>query len=254
MKKFVVLCTIFCIFLGCTSSESVQKPADSTVSHLISIPEPGGLVFIGVSGPQLKPEQEIEAAREDAARKVSMYHGLNASFASVQSMGTNALDYYSDSNFQMDYDNALDRYMESLSYDPKRDVTYGNGSVFVRFSYPGIFPGDINYSFANNVDGSPEWIKRPPLEINGFMAQTGFARRQQRIKDTIARASEDAIAGLISRSSARIRTNESANDNQNSSVVVQRSRGRLLYFMVLETWIDPKDMSVWILAVAKDTN
>ena len=251
----MALCAILCVFLSCTSSEAVRKPAaDSVVSHLVSLPEPGGLVFIGVSGPQLKPEQEIEAAREDAAKKASMYHGLEASFASVQSSGTNALDYYSDSNFQMDYDNVLDRYMESLSYDPKRDVSYGNGSIFVRFSYPGAFPAGFSYPSAINADGSPEWIKRPPLEINGFMAQVGFARRQQRIRDTIARASEDAIATLISRSSTVIRTNDSVINNQNSSVVVQRSRGKLLNFLVLETWIDPKDLSVWILAVAKSVN
>ena len=252
MKRLPLLFPLVLLFLGCATPPKAQLPADNAVNYLISFPGPGGLVFMGASGPQLKPEMEIEAAREDAARKVSMYHGVQARYSSVQSSGTNALSYYSDSNLQMQYDEVLDPYKEKLTYNPERDVMYGHGTVFVRFTYPGNFPVNITYKSSLGSDGKPVWIKHPPVEISGFMAQVGFARRHQRIRDAVAKASEDAVTQLISRSSSRLRTSDSTTNDQNTTFVSQRSRGSLQYFMILETWIDPKDLSVWILTIAKD--
>ena len=239
--------------MSCASSNSVQT-AKPIVNHLISVPARGSLVFLGVSGPQLKPELEVEAAREDAARKVSMYHGLTASFSNVQGSGSNALEYYSDLNFQLEYNTQLDPYKERLTHDPERDVSHGDNMVYILFSYPGTYPVSINYTSAKERDGSPEWIKSPPLEIGGFMAQVGFARRQYRLRDTIARSSEDAIAQLIARSSSSMSTSDISRNELSSSFFTQQSRGRLLNFMILETWIDLKDLSVWTLTVAKSAN
>ena len=254
MRKFLILCTIICTFLGCASSNSGKLTGKAEAYHLISLPEHNSLVIIGVSGPQIKPEQEIEAAREDAARKVSMYQGLGASFISVQSTGTNALDYYTASDFQLDYNTQLDQFKDRLTFDPERDVTRGDNIVFVRFSYPGAFPVSVNYKSTKESDGSPGWIKHPPQEINGFMAQVGFAKRQQRLKDTIARSSENAISHFITRSSSSINTTETSFNEVTTSLITQKSSGRLLNFLILETWIDPNDMSVWTLSVAKNVN
>lgn len=250
----MAICTIFCAFVGCASSNPEKIPVEPDINHFICLPERNSLIFLGVSGPMYKPEAEIDAAREDAARKAAMYHGLTASFTSTQGMGTNALDYYSDSNFQMEYDQELDRYIDKLTYNPEHDVTNSSGAIFIRFSYPGIYPVDINYKSAKEADGSPEWIKHPPLEIEGFMAQVGFARRQLRIRDTIAKANEDAIANLISRSSSSLKISDTVNNDSTSSVITQQSSGKLLYFMILETWINPEDLSVWNLTIARNTN
>ena len=248
--------TIFsvCIFMSCASSTGAQNSGKSKATHLICLPERNSLIFIGVSGPQLKPEQEIEVAREDAARKVSMYYGLAASFVSIQGIGTNALDFHASSDFQMVYDTQLDRYKDKLTYNPEKDVTYGDGVVYIRFSYPESFPANISYSNRKEADGSPGWIKQSPQEIGGFMAQVGFARRQQRIRDTINKSSEDAIAGLITRSSSSINTSVSSYNETSSSMITQQSNGRLSHFMVLETWINPEDLSVWTLTIARSVN
>ena len=254
MRNFIIICSILGVFMGCASSNPGKTSGKAETNYIISMPERNSLIIIGVSGPQLKPEQEIETAREDAARKASMYHGLNASVTSIQSIGTNALDYYTDSGFQLDYNTQIDQYKERLSFDPEHDVTRGDGVVFVRFSYPAAFPASINYKSTKESDGSPGWIKHPPLDINGFMAQVGFAKRQMRLRDTIARSSEDAIAHLITRSSSSIDTRETSYNEVTSSVISQKSSGRLLNFLILETWIDPKDLSVWTLTVAKNVN
>jgi len=251
IRKILAICAVFCVFLGCATSNTGQT---SKATHLISLPERNSLVFIGVSGPQLKPEQEVEVAREDAARKVSMYHGLAASFASIQGIGTNALDYQASSDFQMAYDTQLDRYKDKLTYDPERDVTYGDGVVYIRFSWPGNYPVNISYSSRKDSDGNPSWIKSPPQEINGFMAQVGFARRQMRIRDTINKAGEDAVAGLITRSSSSLNTSVSSHNDMSSTLITQQSSGRLMNFMVLETWIDPENLSAWTLTIARSVN
>jgi len=253
MMKFLAACTILCVFIGCATTNTAEVPG-SKATHLICVPERDSLIFIGVSGPQLKPEQEVEAAREDAARKVSLYHGLAASFVAVQGSGSNALDYYSGSDLQIEYDTTLDRYTDWLTFDPERDVIREDGVTYIRFSYPGIYPVDISYPNGKDADGQPEWIKRPPIDINGFMAQTGFARRQQRPRDTIIKASEDAIAGLISRTSSLMKSGVAIRNDVNSSVTTQQSSGSLLYFMILETWMDPENMSVWTLTIAKSMN
>ena len=253
MVKSTALVIIICAFFSCASSDNAVKPI-SKATHLISVQEGGSLVFIGVSGPQLKPEQEVEAAREDAARKVSMYHGLSASFTSEQGSGSNALEYFVSSDFKMEYETQLDRYIGGLTHNPDSDVTRSDNETYVRFSYPGIYPIGIKYSSAKDSDGNPEWIKHPPQETNGFIIQVGYARRQQRLRDTIAKASEDAIANLISQSSSSINTKISSRNDISASAVTQKSNGKLLYFMVLETWINREDLSVWVLTVAKSAN
>ena len=249
--KLMAVCALFCVFMGCASSNTVQT---SKATHLTSLPERNSLIFIGVSGPQLKPEQEVEVAREDAAKKVSMYHGLAASFVSIQGIGTNALDYQSSSGFQMVYDTELDKYKDRLTYDPERDLSYGDGVVYIRFSYPGNFPVNISYTSRKDSDGNPSWIKSPPQDINGFMAQIGFARRQQRIRDTINKSIEDAVTGLITRSSSSVNTGVSSHNDVSSTFITQESSGRLSNFMVLETWVDPENLSVWTLTVARSVN
>jgi len=245
------------VFIGCATANtanSVQKPAPQTQNLFTAFPEGNSLIFIGVSGPQRRHEQEIETAREDAARKASLYHGLAASFALVHGSGANALDYFSDTSFRMEYDTQLEHYKEKLTYDPERNVVNSNGSIFISFSYPGTFPGNINYSSEKEPDGSPRWIKHPPQEINGFTAQVGFARRHQRIRDTIIKASEHAIAGHISSVSSLISTADSAYNQTGATFVTQQSHGRLMHFMILEIWIDPKNLSAWILTIAKSVN
>jgi len=246
-------CTVLLAFMGCATSNTAQT-SGSNANHIISRPERNSLIFMGVSGPQLKPEMEVEAAREDAAKRVSMYHGLAASFTAVLSSGSNALDFYSGSNLQIAYDPQVERYSESLTFDPKRDVIRSDGVTYIRFSYPGSYPVEIRYPNGKNADGSPEWIRYPPLNIGGFMAQVGFARRQQRPRDTIIKSSEDAIAGLISQASSSMNTGVSIFNDVNSSVTTQQSSGSLMYFMILETWVDPENLSAWTLTIAKSVN
>lgn len=270
LSKFAVLCCALMLYACASSDPVVNEPAsppsaeektlkaespDSAQSNYwLTVPQSGKLIIVGVTGVQQKRETEIAAAREDAARKIAMYHGVRAVSEHVQSVGSGFLDYYVDSATSMEYDQEIEKYIDQLTYDPERDVLKFDNVICIRFSYPVNFPGgDINYSFERNHNGRPEWTFRPPQEINGLNVGVGFARRQSRMRDTIVKSYESAVAALVTSLSAKVTANVTSAENQNSSRHHQTSEGHLANFLVLETWIEPDTRAVWTLAVAKTT-
>ncbi|MCL2763547.1 MAG: hypothetical protein FWD36_10185 [Treponema sp.] len=257
-KYILILCaaSAFCTCVG-TDYNRESPPSADRVSeskennYWITLPKSNELVFIGVSGLQLKPETEIAAAREDAARKASMYHGLAASFISVQSIGTGLFDHYVDSDIRLNYDQQIEKYLDKLVFDPERDVVRTDKAVFVRFTYQTAFPGSITYTFVKNPNGSPEWTSRRPDELGGFMTGVGFARKQARQRETIAKSCEAAAAALVSRMSTSIDTKEISAKGENATVIQEQSSGRLSNFLVLEIWEDPESDAIWTLAIAR---
>jgi hypothetical protein len=255
MAKKITLACVALVFLTCASSGTVKSGQGSYVNadndYWITLPRQGSLVIIGATGRQLKRESEIDLAREDAARKASMYHGVQVNFESVQDIGANFFDYYAGSEVQLEYDKELEKYKERLVFNEKRDIMTGNGGVFIRFSYPGFFPRNISYRFARNQNGSPEWTTRPPIEIDGFMAGVGYSGKQFYLKDTFEKSCNAAAADLVSKLSTVVTTGGVSAEGHNSSVIRQQSKGRLSHFLILETWIDPKTQTVWTLAIAR---
>jgi hypothetical protein len=210
------------------------------------------LVIIGVTGRQLKQETEIAIAYEDAARKAALYHGMQVSVEIIQNIGAGFLDYFVNSEFNLEYDKKKKKDIDKLTFDPKRDVISRDNGVFVYFTYPVAFPGKILYTIEKNPNGSPGWTTRPPHDINGFIAGVGFARKQQKLKDTFTKSYEAAIASLVSRSSASVTTSETSFEHGSTTFIQQRSKGNLTHFVVLETWMDPENESVWTLAIAQN--
>jgi hypothetical protein len=212
-------------------------------------PSSTGLVVIGVANRQSKPEAEIEGAKDDAARKVAMYHGIHGKVTTVLDVGSGLLDFSADTAIELAYDLELEKYRSALQYKPETDILVDNSVVYVRFDYAANVD---TFSYNDKlIDGAPGWIKKPPIEISGYMAAVGFAKNQSRFKDTIAKSYENAAASLISRLSARVETRE-ADDSSTGSVseTLQISEGAVTNFLALEIWVDPKSKSVWTLAVA----
>ena len=240
---------------ACVSSDPVvSSTQENNEDFWLTLPEPGRITVIGVSGPRSRQELEIAAAREDAARKISMLLGLEVSFESIQNIGSGFFDFYTDTDISLVYDMELIDRIEGLSFNPEGDLLRRGGSLCIRFSYP-VYPGPLNFDSAGiypeNPGVRPPWISRPPAEIGGFTAGVGFARRQQRLSDTIMKATESAAAALVSQFSAHVTVREVTVDFTTTVFFHQESRGRLAHFLVLETWIDPVSQDVWILAIAE---
>ena len=250
---------LFCAALVFCACASHGKANEAQYEFWLTLPQPGSIRLIGVSGPLLKRESEINAAREEAARKASMYSGVYVSFENTHSNGSSIFDYSARSSLVLQYDEDLEKYLERLSFDPERDVQRSGGSVYIRFAYPSVFPAFISYSFSRNADGrnadgrnadgSPVWIHRPPGEINGFPAGVGYAARQSRVKDTFAASRDSAAAAIISQLSTSVITGTALGYNATS--ILQRSAGKLARFLVLEIWVDPNTRAVWTLAIAQ---
>jgi hypothetical protein len=255
MPGKITLVFIAFAFFACASSGFVNTAQVSNITannYWLTLPGPASVVIIGISGRQQKRENEIELAREYAAKKAAIYHGVQVSFENVQDIGVNFFDYFTSSKIVLDYDKELEKYKEKLIFDENRGAMEGNGGVFVRFTYPVSFPGNINYKFTRNQDGSPEWINHPPKEINGFIAGVGYSDRQLYIRDTFEKSYNAAAADIVSMLSTVMTTSVVSAEGYNTSLIRQQSKGLLSHFLVLETWIDPKTLAVWTLAIAEE--
>ena len=253
MKKIAAALCVSLLFCACASSGASGSAGGSFApgnSFWITLPRPGSLVIIGASGRQSKRDAEIELAREDAARKAAMYHRVQADVENIQNIGPHSLYYYTGYEMDLDYDADLPKYADALTFNSSRDVLKVDGGVIVRFSYPSSFPASINYGFAREADGSPAWVRHPPDEIGGFMAGVGFSARQFYFRDTFEKSCDAAIAALVSKLSTVVTVDMTSDGDRNSIVTYQRSAGQLDHFLVLEIWIDPKNQSVWTLAIA----
>jgi hypothetical protein len=180
-----------------------------------------------------------------------MFHGVHVSSESVQDMGGGFFDFYSDIDTVIRYDERLEMYMERLTFNPDRDVVVNDNGVFVRFTYPAAFPGRISYSFARNSRGRPDWVNNSPSQIGGFMVGVGFSPRLFRLQDTYTKSYESAAAVIVSQLSTNLTASGVSVESYSSSVISQRSEGRLSNFLILEIWMDPQTQAVWTLAVAQ---
>jgi len=253
MKKLFAALWVSLFFYACAGSgaSTAAKGTTGTLDGFwTTLPGQGSLVIIGASGRQSKRGAEIELAREDAARKAAMYHSVWASVENTQNIGPHSLNYFTGYEINLDYDRDLAKYADALTFNANRDVLRVDGGVLVRFSYPAYFPAGIGYGFAREADGSPKWIKNPPDEIGGFITGVGFSGRQFYFRDTYEKSCNAAVAALVSRLSTDVTVEMTSDGYLNSLVSYQRSAARLDHFLVLEIWVDPKNNSVWTLAIA----
>jgi len=252
-KIIAALCVslFFCTCANSSGSTAAKEISGTQNGFWITLPGQGSLVIIGASGRQSKRAAEIEIARDDAARKAAMYHGVQASVENIQNIGPHSLNYFTGYELNLDYDRDLAKYADALTYNASRDVLRIDGSVLIRFSYPASFPVGISYGFARDADGTPEWVRRPPEEINGYITGVGYSGRQLYFRDTFEKSCDAAVAALVSRVSTSVTVDMSSDGDRNALYTYQLSAARLDHFLVLEIWVDPKNRSVWTLAIAR---
>jgi len=276
MKKIIACLGIVSLFFSCVSGTEGKRQEFSSLAssdttaknyvlssmkeqaasgHWITAPSENSIIIIGVSGLQMKTDDEITSAKEDAARKAAMYHGVRGNIESFNSNGANFFDYIADSKIELDYDADYEKYIDQLTFDPNNDVLKTDSSVFVRFKYSAASM-PVNFTASLNNDGRPNWTYSRDLpHFDGFLTAVGFARNQVRLKDTIKKSTEAAVARMIEDISTQIMsTDKSATGMGVSSMIQTRSEGKLNNFQILEFWIDPKTGYVYTLAIARKGN
>ena len=226
----------------------------SKSGHWITRSSDNTLVIIGVSNFMVRRDTEITAAKEDAAHKAAMYHGVHGTIESYHSAGANFFDYAADLKVDLEYDTNLAVYIDRLTFDPERDVVITDEAVFVRFTYAATVPS-VDFTASMN-EGRPNWsYSRDLPQIDGYLTAVGFARNQVRLKDTINKSIDAAIARMIEEVSTQIVSSDKAGTGMGASgQIYTRSEARLNNFQILEFWIDPNTRYVYTLAFAKKAN
>jgi hypothetical protein len=263
---FVLLLFISFPYLtsGSGKAEAVPKSTDEVPKDQSSMkgqyesglwiakPSDNMLTIIGVSNPMMRREDEIAAAKEDAARKAAMYFCIQGRIETVNSTGAGFFDYQYGSDIELLYDTDLEKYKDQLTFDPQNDVLVTQEGVFVRFKYPAGVTG-INYN-SGVVNGKPDWIRnsgRP--EFEGCLTAVGFSRNQRRLKDTVIKSTEDAAIRMIEGLSTTVSVKEVSSAGQGSSSFTHTvSEGVLYGFHVIEFWVEPQTRYVYTLAVARE--
>jgi hypothetical protein len=231
-----------------TEPATLDSPSNG---YWITQPDNGDLVVIGVANRQRKREDEIQFALDDAAQKVALFYGVSGKVSISETNGSGLWDYSMDIDYDFVYDSDYEKYLDALRYDTSRDAMSIDGAFLLRVRYTAPNPLRVHHHFSIK-DGMPEWIKKPPDTINGFITGIGYARPQSKFKDTMTKAYKNAIASIM----GRLSTNNASKiiNMSNGSTVstnVQTSEAELASVFVLETWLDPNTKGVWILAVAK---
>jgi hypothetical protein len=221
-------------------------------------PYSGDLVVFGVAGENyLNPSAGVQAALEDAARKVAFFYAVQGTIAYSENKGDGLLDYASETSASLqkvDYK----QYLSELKHDPATDV-YAIPSrhmVFVRARYTAPKPLAVKYNFSGAGE-KPAWVETTP-EIPGFYVGVGRASWRMSYNETVIKSYENAIYSIINTISIDVRAGRTLGGNtaslfsfQSSSATNTIATGTLSGFCVLEVWIEPGEYgAVWTLAVA----
>jgi hypothetical protein len=246
-------------FSGSLSEQEGNAQAGNPLNiHLAS--QGGGLVFVGVSGKLSRQEDAVKAAVEDAARKLSFFYSVSGYSFKREHIGSETLNFNIDSEYRLEYDDDLEKYIKELEYDPAIDIFENNNAVFVIARAAGgpAMPNAPGHYFGNK---RPQWVDAPPLNIDGFVSGVGFSGRLSSHCDTVVRSYEKAVIAIIESMESHVsgttqnyQNTSSAFDFDMDSSNKTSAFGTLKNFYVIESWTDPANLSVWTLAVASGSD
>jgi len=264
-KSLALLC--LAVFLSACASNApgtVVEPAFSLAEqwetgHFVAGSRGGEMVVIGVSSRLRNLDEEIQAARNHAARKVAMFHGAGGTATFVNRTGAHAFDFFAQSEidiapFSADYS----RYAERLSFDPDRDVLrfdavgmFGRAGTLVRFGYatgvPHVAAGLVD------PDGRPAWVSHRDIpNVDGYVVAVGFSQNRSWLRDTVTNATENTAARLLSTMGSVVSTGTvELSGHAPITYITSVSSGTLADFRILEFWIEPYTLSVYALGIAR---
>jgi hypothetical protein len=202
--------------------------------YWITHPDNGDLVIMGVANRQRKQEDEIQLALDDAAHKVALFYGVKGIKVVLTTNGPGFWDYSMETDHAFWYDTEYEKYSDALKYDTSRDAFSIDGAFLLRVRYKTPTPLSVQPIFAVN-GGMPEWIKKPPKEISGYIAGTGYAGPHSKFKDTIIRAYENAIIAISGNITTKtVGMIDADSSGITASADMQISEGALTDFLCLK--------------------
>ena len=261
MKRTFILIGTVVFFASCMSypqgnvvETNLEIPLREQweAGHLISNSQDGILVVIGVASRHVMRDDEIAAAKNDAAQKVAMFHGMVGGVESTMRTGVGIFGFYF--NSQTSIRNIVDyeQFIERLQFDPDRDVLVMDGGTLVRFSYAARV-ARVNFIGTINTDGRLNWLDGHFLpELDGYIAAVGVSQNQIWLRDTVMISAQAAALRIIESISTRLQTSYVyVSGHGLVSETRTISEGNVDNFRVLEFWIDPRNGHVYTLGIAR---
>ena len=247
----VCICVLL-IVSTCAHKEQIQ---DDFLQPYVHSGSREALVFVGVSVRFSDREESINAALRDAGRKFSLYNSVHGDSIITGRTGGSVFEDKFTSEYQLQYDKDLDKYIEQLEFDPAKDIFENNNALFVIARVPSgpTMPSASGHSFGGS---RPLWIDSPPLEIGGYIAGIGHSDRHNSHRDTVVKSYERAVISIIGSLGSRISSETysyqgaSVFDQGHISATEMTVSGTINNFYVIESWTDPLKLSVWTLAIA----
>jgi len=241
------------LFAQVNSHDNVaNRPIEEAIigDHWITRPSNGTITVIGIAGRKRRQEEALAEALADAARKISLYHGVYGESVSVLNNGSNLLEYFADTAYRLAIRNESAVYIESLVFDKETDVLERNGSVYVRARYTGV--SGVPLYKSELKDGMPHWVAEYQAEIPGFLVGIGTSKNKGSPQKTHQASYENAIVSLLPQLATQMTS--SVVDIEGGGKMTQNfafSYGLLSRVMILETWFDKRNGAIWTLLAAK---
>jgi len=234
----------------CVSVPPVEK--QWARGHFVAASRNGTLVVFGVASrdANMNRENEIASARNDAARKVAMFHRMNGKSEHLSVEHPSGVEVSSSGSLDTTVDH--EQFIELLQFNQSRDVVLHEKGTLVRFTYNArLVP--VGTVFGKDSRGRPNWTYSRNLPaIPGHTVAVGFAQTRGFLRDTVMRSAEDAAMRIIASNNnmgelEEYMTSEYGSFSKTSIV----SEGKLDSFRILEFWIDPEYEHVYTLAIAR---
>jgi hypothetical protein len=263
MNPFWLAVVVYCCSLALPAGSFAQQDsyaiADQPLEkglakdRWITYPKGSTITVIGIAGRRKKVDEAVALALEDAARKISLYHGVYGESVTVLNQAQNILDYFADTDYRLLLKNEPSAYAGSLIFDRAHDVLEKEGSVYVRVRYEGVH--DIPAPETAVIDGVPQWVTNQIAVIPGFLTGIGGSKNRGTPQKTHQASYEQAIVALLPSLSTQIDTavvDITGGPKITSNTTV--SKGALSNVMILETFFDRSTGYLWTLIAAKEYN
>jgi hypothetical protein len=262
LKKSYLLFISVLLCTACVSSASSSGNAATSgipLSFLNSAPTGNWLVFIGAAGKRSNPEETLQLALEDAARRVALFYMVSGEYAIENNIGSGAFDYINNTYTSLSYDEeGFKQYIDGLQYNADTDIIEIENTLIVRTVYPLALSVPVKYRPSySTVDQKPDWVDNSSLKIEDYEVSVGYSNRYSSLTDTFIHSYYNSIFTIIRNINTTSRNSETLYQNTGNLFGYKTSNDNVIYsygtlngFYILDTWLDPKTKSVWTLAIA----
>jgi hypothetical protein len=215
-------------------------------------PRNGSAVFLGVAARLQDREEERDAAILHIAEQASRYVWIRASYRFISERNTSSIGYLDDIDAAWDTEYA-DSLVDSVEVVFE---TQDHAGTYVLGTVPDLPTPPQSAQIAVPPEGEPAWINDPPA-IPGFLTAVGVVTPSRRFRDSVDRADQEALKGLLQQTGTTVRMIEDRRDEERSGTqmrvtTAQEAEATLRSFYVLSRYATPDQRYYYSLAIAEE--